>query len=89
MLGKRKKKSAAASGSGVAGQAKQKGGGARKEPPVRLPVRLPVQHDMCSISCPKLLLDGTPRNGFICRDFGPLRTHEDGGPVKSGRCKED
>lgn len=82
MLGKRKKKSAAASG--VAGQAKQKGG-ARKEPPVRLPVR----HDMCSISCPKLLLDGTPRNGFVCRDFGPLRTHEDGGPVKSGRCKED
>lgn len=82
MLGKRKKKSAAASG--VAGQAKQKGG-ARKEPPVRLPVR----HDMCSISCPKLLLDGTPRNGFICRDFGSLRTHEDGGPVKSGRCKED
>lgn len=83
MLGKRKKKSAAASG--VAGQAKQKRGGARKEPPVRLPVR----HDMCSISCPKLLLDGTPRNGFVCRDFGPLRTHEDGGPVKSGRCKED
>lgn len=62
MLGKRKKKSAAASGSGVAGQAKQRGGGEE------------------GASCPRLLLDGTPRNGFICRDFGPLRTHEDGGP---------
>ena len=45
-----------------------------------------MRHDMCSISCPKLLLDGTPRNGFVCRDFGPLRTHEDGGPVRNDRC---
>lgn len=48
---------------------------------------LPVRHDMCPGSCPKLLLDDTPRCGFLCRDFGPLDTHEDGGPVKSGRCK--
>ena len=85
MLGKRKKKSAAACPAPESPDKRNKKGGARKEPPVRLPVR----HDMCSISCPKLLLDGTPRNGFICRDFGSLRTHEDGGPVKSGRCKED
>lgn len=49
---------------------------------------LPVRHDMCPVSCPKLLLDGTLRCGFVCRDFGPLDTHEDGGPVKSGRCME-
>ncbi len=79
-IGKRKKKSAAASN---AGPAKAKQGGAKRKPPVMLPVR----HDMCPGSCPKLLLDDTPRCGFLCRDFGPLDTHEDGGPVKSGRCK--
>lgn len=57
--------------------------GAKRKPPVMLPVR----HDMCPGSCPKLLLDDTPRCGFLCRDFGPLDTHKDGGPVKSGRCK--
>lgn len=50
------------------------------------PVMLPVRHDMCPVCCPKLLLGG-PCCGFLCRDFGPLDTHEDGGPVKSGRCK--
>lgn len=79
-IGKRKKKSAAASN---AGPAKAKQGGAKRKSPVLLPVR----HDMCPVSCPKLLLDGTLRCGFVCRDLGPLKTHEDGGPVKNVRCK--
>ncbi|MDO4561429.1 MAG: hypothetical protein Q4C86_10820 [bacterium] len=80
-IGKRKKKSAAASNAGPA-KAKQGGRSASLRSCCRCATTC------VPVSCPKLLLDGTPRCGFVCRDFGALKTHEDGGPVKSGRCME-
>jgi len=79
MPGKRKKKSAAALDPDPV---KTRNGRAKR----KLPVMLPLRRDMCPAGCPKLLLGGVPPCSFVCRDFGPLNTHEDGGPVRSVGC---
>ena len=82
MPGKRKKKSAAALDPNPVKNEKQRNRRAKR----KLPAMLPLRRDMCPAGCPKLLLGGVPPCSFICRDFGPLKTHEDGGPVRSARC---